>query len=78
MAHGNKSNSTKERGSLMQTDKKPSTFENTVQDLSQSMGNVSRSANLYGKLFMLKDMQIFLAKQEKEIQEEIDKGELVK
>ena len=62
----------------MQTDKKPSTFENTLLDLSQSMGNVSRSANLYGKLFMLKDMQIFLAKQEKEIQEEIDKGELVK
>ena len=62
----------------MQTDKKPRTFENTLLDLSHSMGNVSRSANLYGKLFMLKDMQIFLAKQEKEIQEEIDKGELVK
>ena len=62
----------------MQIDKKPSALADTMFDLSKTISNASTTANLYGKLFMLKDMQIFLAKQEKEIQEEIDKGELVK
>ena len=62
----------------METNKKPSALSNDLFDLSKTISNASTTANLYGKLFMLKDMQIFLAKQEKEIQEEIDKGELVK
>ena len=62
----------------MQTNKKPSELSTHLFDMTKTISNASTTANLYGKLFMLKDMQIFLAKQEKEIQEEIDKGELVK
>ena len=75
MENGNKSNSTKERGSIMQVDKKPSDLSTQLFDMTKSFSNVSITANLYGKLFMLKDMQIFLAKQEKEIEEQIKKTE---
>jgi uncharacterized membrane protein YgaE (UPF0421/DUF939 family) len=39
------------------------------------INNVSRTANLYGKLFALKDMQIHLLKEEKKIKDEIEKLE---
>jgi len=55
----------------MQINKKPSVLADTMFDLSKSFSNASTTANLYGKLFMLKDMQIFLLKQEKEINEQI-------
>ena len=59
----------------MDTDKKPSALADTMFDLSKSISNASTTANLYGKLFMLRDMQIFLIKQETEINEQIKKAE---
>jgi len=59
----------------MQIDKKPSALADTMFDLSKTISNASTTANLYGKLFMLKDMQIFLIKQETEINEQIKKAE---
>ena len=59
----------------MQTNKKPSALADTMFDLSKSISNASTTANLYGKLFMLKEMQIFLAEKEKEINEQIKKAE---
>ena len=59
----------------MQIDKKPSALADTMFDLSKTISNASTPANLYGKLFMLKDMQIFLIKQETEINEQIKKAE---
>jgi|TARA_Y100001963_G_scaffold125682_1_gene177480 hypothetical protein len=43
-------------------------------DMAKTMNNASRVANLYGKLFAIKDMQIHLLEQEKKIKEELDKG----
>ena len=59
----------------MQINKKPSAISNELFDLSKTISNASTTANLYGKLFMLKDMQIFLIKQETEINEQIKKAE---
>ena len=59
----------------MDTNKKPSAISNELFDLSKTISNASTTANLYGKLFMLKDMQIFLIKQETEINEQIKKAE---
>ena len=59
----------------MQTNKKPSALADTMFDLSKTISNASTTANLYGKLFMLRDMQIFLIKQETEINEQIKKAE---
>ena len=53
----------------MQTDKKPHL------DFLKTLSKSSLIGNLYGKLFMLKDMQIFLIKQETEINEQIKKAE---
>ena len=62
----------------MQINKKPSAFSSDLFDLSKSISNASTSSQLYGKLFMLKEMQIFLAEQEKEINEQIKKTEDVR
>jgi len=59
----------------MQINKKPSAISNELFDLSKTISNASTTANLYGKLFMLKDMQIYLIKQETEINEQIKKAE---
>ena len=59
----------------MDTNKKPSAISNELFDLSKTISNASTTANLYGKLFMLKDMQIYLIKQETEINEQIKKAE---
>ena len=53
----------------MQMDKKPHL------DFLQTLSKSSLIANLYGKLFAVKDMQIFLAEKEKEINEQIKKQE---
>ena len=53
----------------MQVDKKPHL------DFLNSLSKSTLIANLYGKLFMLRDMQIFLIKQETEINEQIKKAE---
>ena len=42
-------------------------------DMAKSIQNVSRSGNLYGQLFAIKDMQIHLLKEEKRIKDEIER-----
>ena len=55
----------------MQTNKK--TIADEMFDSANMINNVSRSGQLYGKLFAIKDMQIYLLKQEKLINEEIER-----
>ena len=57
----------------MQTNKK--TIADEMFDSANMINNVSRSGQLYGKLFAIKDMQIHLLKQEKMLQEEIEREE---
>ena len=42
-------------------------------DSANAIHKVSRTGNLYGKLFAIKDMQIYLLKEEKLINEEIER-----
>ena len=62
---------TNNRKVKMQTNKK--TIADEAFDMANSINNVSRTANLYGKLFALKDMQIYLLKEEKKIKDEIER-----
>ena len=62
---------TNNRQEKMQTNK--NTLADEAFDMANSINNVSRTANLYGKLFALKDMQIYLLKQEKLIKDEIER-----
>ena len=55
----------------MQTNK--NNISDPAFDLAKSMNNASRVANLYGKLFAIKDMQIHLLEQEKKIKEELER-----
>ena len=57
----------------MQTNK--NTLADAMFDNANMINNVSRTANLYGKLFALKDMQIYLLKEEKKIKDEIERCE---
>ena len=57
----------------MQTNK--NTLADEMFDNAKMINNVSRTGNLYGKLFAIKDMQIYLLKEEKLIKEEIEKLE---
>ena len=63
----------KHRKVKMQTNK--NTLADEAFDMANSINNVSRTANLYGKLFALKDMQIHLLKEEKKIKDEIERCE---
>ena len=56
----------------MQTNKE---ISDQMFDSAKMINNVSRTGNLYGKLFAIKDMQIYLLKQEKLINEEIERCE---
>ena len=56
----------------MQTNKQIS--DEMFESVNQ-IHKVSRTGNLYGKLFAIKDMQMYLLKQEKMLEEEIKKGE---
>ncbi len=58
----------------MQTNKKTNPAGDAF-DLAKSVNSASRVANLYGKLFAIKDMQIHLLEQEKLLQEEIEREE---
>ena len=44
-------------------------------DSANAITKVSRSGTLYGKLFAIKDMQIYLLEQEKLLKEEIEREE---
>ena len=57
----------------MQTNKQ---ISDEMFNTASAITNVSRTANLYGKLLAVKDMQIYLLKQEKMLQDEINKGEI--
>ena len=59
----------------METDKKPSELSTQLFDMTKTISNASTTANLYGKLFMLKDMQIFLGEQEVKVKKEIEETE---
>ena len=56
----------------MQTNKQ---ISDQALDTVNTITNVSRSASLYGKLLAIKDMQIHLLKQEKLLQEQIEREE---
>ena len=64
---------TNNRQEKMQTNKK--TIADEAFDMANSINNVSRTANLYGQLFAIKDMQIYLLEQEKLLNDEIEKLE---
>ena len=64
---------TNNRKVKMQTNK--NTLADEMFNQANMINNVSRTANLYGKLFALKDMQIYLLKEEKKIKDEIEKLE---
>ena len=55
----------------MQTDKK--TISDEMFESANMINNVSRTGHLYGKLFAIKDMQIHLLAQEKEIKEQLER-----
>ena len=55
----------------MQTNK--NNISEQAFDLAKSVSSASRVANLYGKLFAIKDMQIHLLEQEKLIKEELER-----
>ena len=57
----------------MQTNKK--TIADEMFDSANMINNVSRTANLYGKLFAIKDMQIHLQQEENKIKEQIEREE---
>ena len=61
---------TNNRQEKMQTNK--NTLADEAFDMANSINNVSRTANLYGKLFAIKDMQIHLLKEEKLLNDEIE------
>ena len=56
----------------MQTNKQ---ISDQMFDSANAIHKVSRTGNLYGKLFAIKDMQIYLLKQEKLLQDEIEREE---
>ena len=57
----------------MQTNKK--TISDEMFDSANAIHKVSRSGTLYGKLFAIKDMQIYLLKEENKLKEEIEREE---
>ena len=57
----------------MQTNKK--TISDELFDSANTINKVSRTGSLYGKLFAIKDMQIHLLKEEKLLQDEIEREE---
>ena len=59
----------------MQTNKKPSELSTQLFDMTKSFSNMSRIGNLYGRLLMIKDMQIFLGEQEVKVKKEIEETE---
>ena len=55
----------------MQTNKK--NISNQALNLANSMTDITRKGQLYGKLFAIKDMQIHLLEEEKKIKEELER-----
>ena len=57
----------------MQTNK--NTLADEMFETANAINKVSRSGQLYGKLFAIKDMQIYLLKEENKLKEEIEREE---
>jgi hypothetical protein len=68
----------KKERKIMQTDKKPSALADTMFDMSKSFNNMSRVGNLYGRLNMIKDMQLYLVKEEIKVKTEIEENDITK
>ena len=56
----------------MQTNKQ---ISDQAFDTAKTIQDISRTGNLYGKLFAIKDMQIYLLKEENKLKEEIEREE---
>ena len=59
----------------MQTDKKPSELSTQLFDMTKSFSHMSRTGQLYGRLNMIKDMQLYLVKEEVKVKKEIDEND---
>ena len=59
----------------MQTNKKPSELSTQLFDVANSYAEMSRSGQLYGRLDMLLDMKLYLAKEEVKIRKQIEESE---
>ncbi len=55
----------------MQTNKK--TIADETFNMTNSINNVSRTANLYGKLFALQETQIYILSEIKKVKEQIER-----
>jgi len=62
----------------MQTDKKPSDLSTQLFDMTKSFSNMSRTGSLYGRLTMIKDMELYLAKEEAKVKKEIEENDIIK
>ena len=62
----------------MQTDKKPSDFSTHLFEMTKSFSTMSRTGQLYGRLNMIKDMQIYLAQEEIKVKKEIEENDIIK
>ena len=62
----------------MQTDKKPSDFSTHLFEMTKSFSTMSRTGQLYGRLNMIKDMQIYLVKEETKVKKEIEENDIIK
>ena len=59
-------------------DKKPSDLSNQLFDMTKSFSNMSRIGSLYGRLNMIKDMQIYLAQEEIKVKKEMEESDIIK
>jgi hypothetical protein len=60
---------------VMQVNKKPSELSTQLFDVAKSYSNMSRVGQLYGRLLMIKDTQIFLGEEEVKVKKEIEENE---
>jgi hypothetical protein len=63
---------TNNRKVKMQTNKKTNPA-GTAFDIANSINNVSRTANLYGKLFALQETQIYVLSEIKKVKEQLER-----
>ena len=62
----------------MNADKKPSDFSTHLFEMTKSFSTMSRTGQLYGRLNMIKDMQIYLVKEETKVKKEIEENDIIK
>ena len=62
----------------METDKKPSELSTQLFEMTKSFSNMSRIGSLYGRLNMIKDMQIYLAQEEIKVKKEMEESDNIK